>query len=320
MNEDYKDIITNEIYKEVWAYYYFHSEISKYFNEGLNLEPNGHEQEIYFVDYNWIKSWKKYTNYENVILMGKDYKSLKENGLLEYGKENYPRNIESGRASIIFLAKIVYEIEDFDCLIDKATYDLFKRYNNHYYITNIFISYLDSIKCIFFEEMFALLIEKLNRIKIIYKRQIHFDLELFQFNIDFKFKYVDLLMKTTFNFFFSFQKDSIIDNYYHFKQTFLKNKEKRSYLIDLLTKEYESKKDKIYIKDYDCKITNVILLKKHFQDNDNINLFLNNLNSCGFKGLKIEKSKEETHFKNGIIKCLINLKQLTNNYFYIKIS
>ena len=108
-----------DIFEEVWAYYDFHSEISKYFNEGINLEPNKYEQEIYFVDYNWIKAWKKYTNYDNVILMGKDFNSLKENGLLQINKKNYPRNIESGRASKIFLAKTVYKIEDFDCLIDK---------------------------------------------------------------------------------------------------------------------------------------------------------------------------------------------------------
>ena len=186
MNEDYKDIITNEIYKEIWAYYEFHSEISKYFNEGINLEPSNSEQTIYFVDSDWIKSWKNYTNYENVILFGKDNKSLKESGLLQINKKHELKNIESGNAYNIFVMKNVYKIEDFDCLIDKTTYDLFKRYNNHYFITNIFISYLDSIKCIFFEEMFALLIEKYKRIKIIYKHQIHFEYELFQFNLDFK--------------------------------------------------------------------------------------------------------------------------------------
>ena len=150
MNQDYKEIITNEIYKEILAYYEFHYEISKYFNEGINLEPNDYEQTIYFVNSDWIKSWKKYTNYENVILIGKDYKSLKESGILKINKEHEFKNIESGNSPKQFLSKLVYEIEDFDCLIDKKTYDLFKRYNNHYYLTNLFLSYLESIKCIFF--------------------------------------------------------------------------------------------------------------------------------------------------------------------------
>ena len=79
--EKVKDFFSKEhskkIYEEIWAYFEFHKEINKYFNEGINFEPNNCEQEIYFVDYKWIKAWKKYTNYENVITMDKNYDFLK---------------------------------------------------------------------------------------------------------------------------------------------------------------------------------------------------------------------------------------------------
>ena len=179
--------LSKKIFKEIWTYYEFHHDINKYFVEGINLEPNNYEQEVYFVDYNWIKSWKKYTNYENIITMEKNYEFLKENGFLEYNEKIKLRNLESGNAKSHFLNISVYKIEDFDCLIDKATYDLFKRYDKKNSKMAIFaISNLDSFNYIFFKEMFVLLIEEQNRIKLIYQQQIESHLELVQLNLDFK--------------------------------------------------------------------------------------------------------------------------------------
>ena len=159
MNYIFGKDLSKQIFKEIWTYYEFHHDINKYFVEGINLEPNNYEQEVYFVDYNWIKSWKKYTNYENIITMEKNYEFLKENGYLEYNGKSKLRNLASGNAKNHFLNISVYKIEDFDCLIDKATYDLFARYNKNYSkMINMFnISNLDSINIIFFHEIFAIL-------------------------------------------------------------------------------------------------------------------------------------------------------------------
>ena len=159
--------ISKKIFEEIWAYFEFHGEINKYFVEGFNCEPNNYEQEIYIVDYNWIKSWKRYSNYENVISMGKNYDFLKQNGYLEYNEKPNFGGLKSGRAYELFMRKTVFKIEDFDCLIDKATYDYFKKYKDLYVpILDIIHNNLYSINCIFFEDMFALLIN--SYFKIIY--------------------------------------------------------------------------------------------------------------------------------------------------------
>ena len=179
--------ISKKIFEEIWAYFEFHGEINKYFVEGFNCEPNNYEQEIYIVDYNWIKSWKRYSNYENVISMGKNYDFLKQNGYLEYNEKPNFGGLKSGKAYELFMGKTVFKIEDFDCLIDKATYDYFKKYKDLYVpILDNIHNNLYSINCIFFEDMFALLNMKGNRIKIIYKYQVQSSLELFQFDLSFK--------------------------------------------------------------------------------------------------------------------------------------
>ena len=162
---------SKNIYEEIWAYFEFHNEINKYFNEGINLEPTNYEQEIYFIDYKWIKSWKKYTKYENIITMEKNYDFLKKNGFLEYNENPNFEGIKTGNSNIIFLSKTVLKIEDFDCLIDHNTYNYFKRYKkNEVPILDSFHNTLKSINCIFFKDMFALL----NNLKYIFLCNIFF--------------------------------------------------------------------------------------------------------------------------------------------------
>ena len=325
MNLIFEDNLKN-IFEEVWAYCDFHSEISKYFNEGINLEPNKYEQEIYFVDYNWIESWKKYINYDNVILMGKDYYSLKENGLLQIDKNNYPGNIESGNARKQFLAKTVYEIKDFDCLIDKATYDYFRKYYKKINFFSGFVeSHLDFINCIFLGDMFAL-IEKGIRIKIIFKYEIESNLELFQFNLVFK-RYnkeiVPDLVKGIIDLFLSKDQNTDFCNYF-IEKCLKKEKKRKEELIDILIEGYKQGKSKLYIKKYECNIKNLILYKKNIidvKDDGNLELSLNNINSHRLIGLQ---NIGATCYMNATLQCLVNIKQFTNyllnknNFTYIR--
>jgi len=183
---DYSKII----YEEIWSYYEFHKNINKYFNEGVNLEPYNYEQKIYFVDYNWIREWKKYTNYENIITMDKNYDFLKENGFLEYSESHNLKGIYSGNSYIKFLGKTVLKIEDFDCLIDHNTYKLFKKYNHTF---NYYFGFIDgnlkSISCFFLKDILALLIPEQDKIKIIFKQNIQTSFEQFQFNLYFKYHF-----------------------------------------------------------------------------------------------------------------------------------
>ena len=319
--------LSKQIFKEIWTYYEFHHDINKYFVEGINLEPNNYEQEVYFVDYNWIKSWKKYTNYENVITMEKNYEFLKENGFLEYNEKTKLRNLESGNAKFHFLNISVYKIEDFDCLIDKATYDLFKRYDKKTLkMAKILDSNLESINIIFFEEIFAILIEKQHRIKIIYQHQVESSLELVQLNLDFKAKnnnVADDGIKDIFNLIFFHKLNDNINYYWDFKENCLKKKAKRGEIIKILSDKVKSGKETFYIKMHEYKVTNPILHANNISNiilDKNLELSLNNVNSKRLIGLQ---NIGATCYMNATLQCMANLKQFTNylltkdNFFII---
>ena len=320
---------SKKIYDEIWAYFNFQSEINKYFNEGVNFQKNNGEQEIYFVDYNWIKSWKKYTNYENVIGMGRDnYDFLKENGFLEYKEKPKFRNIWSGKSFKMFLRKTVYNKEDFDCLIDKKTFSYFKTYRDLYVpiIGDALIEIhnnLEHINCIFYDNMLVLLIPFQNRIKLIFKHEFQSNLELFQFNLLFPQKINNDTFSTIVlalnDFPILTQNDS--SNYYLFKENELKNDQKRLKLIDNLLNESEKEIKKFKLKRYDCEVTNLISFKTSLSNvkNDYQKFSLNNLNHrlIGLQNIGA------TCYMNATLQCLVNLKQFTNylltknNFFYI---
>ena len=54
-------------YEQILNYYEFHKKIESYFEVGYNAEANSKSQYFYFIDSNWIKSWKRYINYQEVI-------------------------------------------------------------------------------------------------------------------------------------------------------------------------------------------------------------------------------------------------------------
>ena len=312
--------ISKKIFEEIWAYFEFHGEINKYFVEGFNCEPNNYEQEIYIVDYNWIKSWKRYSNYENVISMGKNYDFLKQNGYLEYNEKPNFGGLKSGRAYELFMSKTVFKIEDFDCLIDKATYDYFKKYKDLYVpILDNIHNNLYSINCIFFEDMFALLNMKGNRIKIIYKYQVQSSLELFQFDLSFK-PLENNNNCFEMNDYFPNLNISEPSDCYKFKENCLKNENERKKLLKDLSSK--SGVEKLSIKKYECIVSNLLLFKKNISNinNNNYALSLNNLYNHRLIGLQ---NIGATCYMNATLQCLVNLKQFTiyllnkNNFFYI---
>ena len=158
--------------------------------------------------------------------MEKNYDFLKENGFLEYDEKTNFGGLRTGEAYEIFMRKTVFKIEDFDCLIDKATYDYFKKYKTLYFpVLSDMHNNLESINCIFFDDMFALLNMRENRIKIIYKYQVQSTLELFQFVLSFKPLEVNNFIEITdysFNIYFGPASDC-----YQFKENCLKNKNER---------------------------------------------------------------------------------------------
>ena len=74
--EENNDNILYEKFSQILSYYYFHKDIESYFNVGFNKNGNGNIQMLYFIDEDWLISWKAFCNYENVIqnlYKGEDY-------------------------------------------------------------------------------------------------------------------------------------------------------------------------------------------------------------------------------------------------------
>ena len=112
--------IEDEKYSQIKEYYEFHKNIESYFNEGFNQNGDGNIQDLYFIDSYWINQWKMFINYDNVILnlsKGKDFLINKE--ILNNSLDFLPSRLKGGNSLDNFLNKNLYEIKDFDNVINK---------------------------------------------------------------------------------------------------------------------------------------------------------------------------------------------------------
>ena len=148
--------------KQIKYYYLFHKKIYNIFNYGLNPFYKNPEKTLiniilakdinvleyfYILDINWINSWKKYSQYNSAILnlndikenlddeekFKKEIKERCDNMILteEINKSEKfkPSQIEYNSSGKIFIHKIYYNLEDFDCLVDEKTFDLFQEFS-----------------------------------------------------------------------------------------------------------------------------------------------------------------------------------------------
>ena len=111
------------------------------------------------------------------------------------------------------------------------------------------------------------------------------------------------------------KKDIYKDYYHFFKETYLKNENKRADLIKSLINKHISGEEKFYIKEYKCSITNLIILQKNILNNKD-----NTKNNHRFLALK---NLGGSSYMNATLQCLMNLKYFTNyllnqnNFLYI---
>ena len=157
---------SKKVFDEIWSYKEFQKEIEKYFNEGINFDPQKNEQELYFIDYDWIKDWKQYSNYETIIGLPKDYENVKICGYLNYNENHNLGWFNTGQSSSNFLSKTLHKIEDFECLVDKKTFKLFKRYIDKKYKLFFLKLKFKKISGFFYEKMLVLITENKNKITL----------------------------------------------------------------------------------------------------------------------------------------------------------
>ena len=307
---------SKKIFTEIRSYFEFHNKIQKYFNEGINYEPTNKEEKVYAIDSDWIKRWKKYSNYENIIEMNQNYKFLEKNDFLKYDKNHGLEDFKNENSKSIFLSKPLLNIQDFDCLIDDVTYKLFKKYKGFLTNNSLFKKKYE-IKCAFYEKMFIIIFTNDRRIKIFSKFIKELNDELIQLTFDCDiYKIKDAMydpMKDLF--LLSFMKKDIYSDYlFIFINKYLSNQESREKLLQELTQIEIDKKeeDSIKVKGHDMKIKNNNLIVKNIVTINNFDMLvsiLKNSNSPRLIGLE---NIGATCYMNSTLQCMVNIKEFTN--------
>ena len=310
-SEDNSDL--KHKYDEIDEYYKFHKCIESYFKQRFNKNMKGKIETFYFIDLKWIEKWKIHTNYKNIINYieeGYDFNWLIDNNKIKNEVGQKPSSVDSGDSYEQFLKKDIYDIEDFECIVNQSTYDLFKSYN---YFFEKFITTNKKIEGILFDKMLILLIKEENKIKIIYKGETENGYDTIQLTLDFPnddgvvstiISSIDYLFKR--------------DNYSNFRKAYLENGDCDK-LMDFLEKMnmgYLMEKKIKNNENNNCNIINNILYKKYNKKNNILNTHndsYDNIDKKRFIGLE---NIGATCYMNATLQCLVNIDKLTR-YFLL---
>ena len=174
-----------EKYDSIIEFNKFENNLKGFFSKGINTYQIGKKQKLYFVSSNWIKNWKKKSNYQKVIEnLDKDITYLKNKNILRKDEDEFiPSDFDTQSNENIFLSKIIYSVKDFNCLINYSIY--LSIFQNPEFLNNIYFEKLKYIEGYFYEKMIVLLIEKQKRIKILFIGETENKTELIQINLDF---------------------------------------------------------------------------------------------------------------------------------------
>ena len=148
-SEENIEIKINTLAKRMTSYYCLQKMIENIFkfNKSLNnyyddplLKLNNKDklEQFYILDYDWIRNWKDncfynymkerfdniYSTSNNIIDLQTECQVLENEGVIKNIEFPFTNDEISYN---LFISNNNYKLEDFDCLVDKETYFLFKK-------------------------------------------------------------------------------------------------------------------------------------------------------------------------------------------------
>ena len=337
--------------KAIEYYYYFHKKIELIFTTGFNpffkyekknnflfSKGNIKEEEFYIFDEKWINLWKNNSGY-NIAKKYLDKIELKEEKELEKDVEemcnnmvltgeinNFTNNkipkMDNERAWRPFLNKIIYELSDFDCLVDERTFNLFTcLYGNDYsgnlldpgsgYFVDDKTPTTRRINGRISDKMIYFSFKDQNIIKLIYESDIEEEKKLLQLTLDFNCNDEKKEKKGILSLFKSDESQSGFSEYIINEL----GKKKADELINFYNNAGVCNNTETRIKiningnKYDFKIINANLSLKNLKsDLKKKKIISSNINNVQYVGLE---NVGATCYMNATLQCLVNTDLLT---------
>ena len=188
---------TRLIFEQMKFYYIFQKKLSSVLNNTQNFtfanESNSklEIQEVYLINYNWIRKWKKRTNYEiakdsfDKIVANNEkdlerqmeiiFHNLMESHLIPF--EIFLPFLNNEKAFNQITSKRLLELQEFECMVDKKTFKLFKETGEVFF----WLSEAEfKIDLILSEKLIVLLIKEKYLAKFLYYGFVENDNQLIQ--------------------------------------------------------------------------------------------------------------------------------------------
>ena len=318
-NEENIEIKINTLAKRMTSYYCLQKKIENIFkfNKSLNnyyddslLKLNNKDklEQFYILDYDWIRNWKDngfynymkerfdniYSTSNNIIDLQTECQVLENEGVIKNIEFPFTNDEISYN---LFISNNNYKLEDFDCLVDKETYFLFKKMSFwNYFFRKEFV-----LEGIISQIIIILFVDQFQTVKFIYngktKRK---DNELIQLTAN----CLELDEKTgDFN-----MEESLLK--YDALKNFLLSKNCQE-IIDLFEKEAIGFHEELEITfdKYQIKIINEKLFSKSKLLNPK--KIINFQNILNFRKIGLD-NVGATCYMNATLQCFMNINSLTN--------
>ena len=300
------------IVEQIKNYYIFQKKLQSVLNNEqnsvlFNEKTKFKIEEVYLINHSWIISWKHYTNYDIAKdsldkIVAKDEKDLRRQMDPIFhnlsASDLIPKKFvmlfkDNKKAYKQITGKRILELEQFECFVDKKTFELMKEMGEVFYLPP---EKKYSIDVILSKKIIILLIKEKYLAKFFYCGEMECDIQLIQLTA----KYFDKegdginseeIYKAFINFLLDCDENYLLESFNNHSIGFYKN-------IFIKIKE-----------GYKIQFQNELLASKYFDQEKHIkNINFNNVNKFRKIGLA---NIGATCYMNATLECFINVDPLT---------